>query len=72
MLQLASQVNELATGTISLDDFNSLTTTGAINDALTKTTLPGSVTPPAGTPFYHTHILSSIDMGPSLALTALV
>ena len=48
LLQLASQVNELATGTISQDDFNSLTTTDAIGDALTKTTLPGSVTPPAG------------------------
>ena len=47
VLQLATQVNELATGTITQDDFNSVTTTAAIGDALSKTTLPGSVTPPA-------------------------
>lgn len=45
VMQLASQVNELAAGSLSVQDFTGLTTSAAIGDALTKTTLPGTVVP---------------------------
>jgi hypothetical protein len=48
LLQLAPAISELATGDISLDEFNADTTPAAITSSLEKTTLPGAVVPETG------------------------